>query len=339
MAKPKLDEFVVLGQLRGVDWDPPLSEVVRYDLVAGPNTFESKSTKVQWQLDLAARMVAPLGGVVEPAKGNSTVLFAPSEGIARITSVLVALLRDLGPLADQEYLKFFYECKDAGDVEAARGYRAKWLTQTLDLIRAEYLPPSKAPLPEAMALLEAFRDSKAQTRLRRPEPVVKPHVPSPAVLEAAKEVEKARAQGAVSDERLQVIYRAALEAGGARAIAQAEGVCFDVRIKGFSINAAVARAALRLGVKADRFAFFNGYLYLSSSEPIPDPHHIENFEEAMKSLGKELSPSELETLSRVEATRPSRAEEIAIAGLQAKREEVMATPAIGEVTPFDAVLR
>ena len=301
MSKPKLDQDEVLDRLKTITWarDPRTTPPVRFDLKAGSTTFEFKSRPIPWQLSLAKLVCSPFGIVVEPAKGNDLVLFGEAEEISRVYPTLTTLLRDLGPLADQEYLVHFYQCKEQGDVEAARGYRAKWLDQTLDLIRTSYLPAPAAIRIPTMTLVEAYRDDKAQAiATRRAEPK-EPVTPKPrAVPEALiATVAESRAVGEAQEAFLTRIYRGALEAAGYQETSLAEGVAFNPALKGFSIVAAMNAAAKRLGVNPDRFRFKGGYLYLSSAKPVPDNPSL-TFPQVMEELGQALLPTELQALEK-----------------------------------------
>lgn len=298
MSRPKLNADAVLATLKTINWtrDPVSVPPVRFDLKAGATTFEPKAVKVKWQLALARLVVAPFGITVEPAKGNNIILFGEPDEISRVYPALTELLRDLGPLADQEYLAYFYQCKDAGDVEAARGYRAKWLDQTLDLIRTEYLPAPSAPTTATMALLEAYRDAQAEAlikvRAERTPPEPKPRAVPEALVET---VEQSKQAGEKRDAFFTRIYRAALESAGYQETSFAEGHAFNPAIKGFSIVKAMDSAYRRLGVVPNRFRFFNGTLYLSSTTEVPDNPSL-TFPEVMAELGQTLSPNELQYL-------------------------------------------
>lgn len=300
MSKPRLDVDTALSPLRSVIWarNPASTPPTRFDLKAGATTFEPKAVKVQWQLALARLVVAPFGIVVEPAKGNNIILFGEAPEISQVYPALTALLRDLGPLADQEYLAYFYQCKDAGEVEKARGYRSQWIEQTLDLIRTEYLPAPSAPAAATIALLEAYRDAQAEalikTRVERTPPEPKPRAIPEALVET---VEQSKQAGEKQDTFFTRIYRGALEAAGYQETSFAEGVAFNPAIKGFSIVKAMDAAYRRLGVVPNRFRFFNGTLYLSSTTEVPDNPSL-TFPEVMAELGQALSPNELQVADR-----------------------------------------
>jgi hypothetical protein len=98
-------------------------------------------------------------------------------------------------MADDEYVKFFYECRDAGDVTRARGFRPAWLDAFVGRIA------------------ERFKEERARAVAANPSPVDAPGTgPSTALLRLDQSLVKVRAY---IDEKFQrkARYSSALNGG------------------------------------------------------------------------------------------------------------------------------
>lgn len=257
--------------------------------------LKAKKSRVLWQEQLAVIIAEANFCRVFVSVGRNSVSFI---GKAHNRDVVVwlysQLVAGIEATADKEYVRFFYKCRDEGDVTKARGYRGSFLLGCVTAIASRLKKDRLALLdinPSAQALvlasdheLEAYAESnsagKASTlngpsdhntaglqegfkyghsididdTLRKKDRAKQAALPAPTP-QVAEDI----------DARLEAIYTRTLEAAGIAHSTNRQGVAFNIRTKKFSIVAAIDAAARRLGASPTHFAIFSGTLYLSCS--------------------------------------------------------------------------
>lgn len=101
--------------------------------------IEVKRRRIEWQ-EILGQIVAKANFCkLMVSQGTSQVWFLGRETDAMAAEqVFLYLLRIANSLADKEYVKYFYECKERGCVEEARGFRASYLAGFCNRLAARY---------------------------------------------------------------------------------------------------------------------------------------------------------------------------------------------------------
>lgn len=95
-----------------------------------PRTFglPRKKRREHWS-ELLARIVADahMCGILPVNKSNMIMLIGTRSNRQACEFMLVFLTRYAVEHSEKDYVRYFYECRDQGDVTKARGYKAGWL--------------------------------------------------------------------------------------------------------------------------------------------------------------------------------------------------------------------
>lgn len=87
-----------------------------------------KRQRIQWVEDLAYFVADAYQCRFLVHQGTNYITFIGRRNDAKVAEfTLVTLVRMAEKIADKAYVKFFYECRDRGEVHLARGFRASFL--------------------------------------------------------------------------------------------------------------------------------------------------------------------------------------------------------------------
>ena len=97
--------------------------------------LKSKKAQILWENALVkATAEAYFCRIIVVEKSNHFWLVGRREDRAIAEFMIVTLIRFAEQEADRAYVKYFYECKDKGDVTLARGYRSNFLLGFTDRV-------------------------------------------------------------------------------------------------------------------------------------------------------------------------------------------------------------
>lgn len=123
--------------------------------------MQTKKARVAWIEHLGIITARAYSCRLLVVSGSSRVYIAGTESNRQIAEyVLVTLVRSAEKIADEAYVKHFYECRDKGDATMARGYRAAFLDGFVDRISARFAEERKRADSNCTALVR-FDQEKA----------------------------------------------------------------------------------------------------------------------------------------------------------------------------------
>lgn len=101
--------------------------------------LKHRKTRIAW-IERLANMVAKAHGCrIVVITGSSVVIIVGTESNRQVAEyVLVTLVRSAEKIADKEYVRYFYKCRDKGATHLARGYREAFLLGFIDKIGARF---------------------------------------------------------------------------------------------------------------------------------------------------------------------------------------------------------
>jgi Protein of unknown function (DUF2786) len=154
--------------------DPVIKRLVDF----GSAGIKVKKRRVEWQESMADIVCLAYFCKFIVFTGSSNLYFVGrGVDLEAAEQVFLYLLRVANSLADKEYVKFFYECRDAGDVTMARGFRSAYLvgfTQRLseryneerERIKNQHAASGTAliRLTDAIKAVENFIEKAADTK-------------------------------------------------------------------------------------------------------------------------------------------------------------------------------
>ena len=141
-----------------------------------------KKRRIEWQEFMASIVCEAYFCKFIVVTGSSNLFFAGrGVDLEAAEQVFLYLLRVANSLADKEYVKYFYECKDAGDVTMARGFRSGYLIgfthrlaerykEERERIKREHAASGTAliRLTDAIKMVENFLEKAADTKKAKP---------------------------------------------------------------------------------------------------------------------------------------------------------------------------
>jgi hypothetical protein len=90
--------------------------------------LEVKRRRVEWMERLAGVLARAHSCEILISPGSSRIWFVGQKSNVQVVDYLYAtMLRTAEKLADKEYVRYFYQCRDEGDVTRARGFRPSFL--------------------------------------------------------------------------------------------------------------------------------------------------------------------------------------------------------------------
>ncbi len=123
--------------------------------------MQTKRTRIAWIEHLASIAARAYSCRIMVIMGSSRFVLAGTQSNREIAEyVIVTLVRSAEKIADEAYVKHFYECRDKGDVAMARGYRAAFLDGFVDRISARFAEERKRADSNCTALVR-FDQEKA----------------------------------------------------------------------------------------------------------------------------------------------------------------------------------
>lgn len=98
-----------------------------------------KRRREHWS-ELLARIVADahMCGILPVHRSNEILLIGTRQNRQACEFMLVFLTRYAIEHSEKDYVRYFYQCKDDGDVTMARGYKAAWLMGFVTRLAARY---------------------------------------------------------------------------------------------------------------------------------------------------------------------------------------------------------
>lgn len=278
--------------LEGQTVEPIDREIFRPELFG----VTAKKSRILWQEILAIAVAQANFCRILVHPGRNSLSFVGRRHNREVAMWLYgSLVADLEEVATKEYVRYFYQCRDNGDVTVARGYRASWLTGAVTAVQRRLLADREKALeePKVSALMSrtAIELSEFVDKFEPAAPVsgrqttnrdgVKDGLAygnavglDSAAIRAQKRGQRALASPAQpesernADAKLASIYIKALVAAGLAETSRREGVAFNLRAKGFSVATAIEVATRRLGTRPTQYTVFGGTIYLSDSGEI-----------------------------------------------------------------------
>lgn len=119
------------------DRDEPIEERM-IDYSKFPDV-KVRGARVQWMETLAAVIAkAHFCQIMVLPNSSRLGLIGRASHIAVAEFMIVTLQRAAESIADKEYVRYFYECRDRGDVTQARGFRAAFLMGFITRLKIRY---------------------------------------------------------------------------------------------------------------------------------------------------------------------------------------------------------
>lgn len=113
--------------------------------------------RLAWQEHLASIVGHAYFCEILVVPGFSTIFFVGrGTDVEAAEQVFLYLVRVASSLADQEYVKYFYECKAQGDVTRARGFRSSYLVGFTSRLSQRYREEKKRMKAEYAANMTAL---------------------------------------------------------------------------------------------------------------------------------------------------------------------------------------
>ena len=140
----QLEDITEVEALLREKQDPVKAHIYR------PQAFGIKRSKVRvaWTERLATVVCEAHGCDWLFVDGNTLVLIGTRENRQICEYMLVFLTRFAIQTSYKDYCKFFYQCKEEGDVSMARGYRAGWYTGFVGKLLDRYTKTQQETLQE-----------------------------------------------------------------------------------------------------------------------------------------------------------------------------------------------
>jgi hypothetical protein len=119
-----------------------------------------KRSRVLWQENLASIVAgAHMCRILIHPGSNYFTLVGRKHDREVAEYMIVTLIRNLERIADKEYTRYFYKCRDEGNVTKARGYHAAFLQGFTIRLAQRYQEAKRALEAEPMALVRfSMRD-------------------------------------------------------------------------------------------------------------------------------------------------------------------------------------
>jgi hypothetical protein len=139
-----------------------IEPIERYTFDWSDHGLKDKFVKVVWQEALASLVAKAHNTRVyaRSGEGNKIGLLGRKSDCQIAEYMIVTMVRTAESIADKEYVRYFYECKNKGDVTLARGFRASWLTGFVTRIRERYEEMAQiAKQDQAMSMALVRRDT------------------------------------------------------------------------------------------------------------------------------------------------------------------------------------
>ena len=132
------------------------------DYTKYPDDVKVKGTRVKWSEDLAYFVAQAYNCRIFVHSGSNRITLVGRKTDAEIAEwMYVKLVRTAEKIADREYVKFFYECRDKGEVYRARGFRKAFLSAFVSRI-ARRFDEERAKLQQEHTSTALVRVSLAQ---------------------------------------------------------------------------------------------------------------------------------------------------------------------------------
>lgn len=152
-----------------VEWEQHRQENL-VKLVADPTDL--RTVKPTWEVDLAklvakassCRVLVSAGHRKSASRVSQIWFYGTATDAQGAREAYLYLLKAAKHLAERHYVKFFYACKDQGDVTQARGYKASWLTGFVTRLQQRYRE-NEVAIQSACAGTALIRLSQALARV------------------------------------------------------------------------------------------------------------------------------------------------------------------------------
>lgn len=128
-------------QMTDIDWEirhksEPVDQGV---LDWAKHEMSNKSVRCAWSEQLCGIIAKAHQCAILVMPGTNQIVIVGKQSDREVAEfVMVTLCRSAEKIADAEYVRYFYECKDAGDVTRARGFRPAFLTGFIQRIGERY---------------------------------------------------------------------------------------------------------------------------------------------------------------------------------------------------------
>ena len=118
------------------------------------HNIRERRTRILWIERLSAIIAQAHQCRILVMPGTSRIIIVGRESDRKVAEyVMVTLVRSAESIADKEYVKFFYKCKDEGDVTRARGFRESFLMGFVSRIQKRYMDARAAMGNDSTALI------------------------------------------------------------------------------------------------------------------------------------------------------------------------------------------
>lgn len=141
-----------------VEAEEKAEPVDRYDVDLDSHGLKTKASRVGWSEKLAVIVARAHFCRILIYRGSNLITIVGRKSDAAVAEFLyVTLLRAAESIAQKEYVKFFYECRDAGDVRRARGFKASFLVAFVSRIEYRLDQVRRAEASSSTAIVRVNR--------------------------------------------------------------------------------------------------------------------------------------------------------------------------------------